>query len=101
MEDDEEVMIEMEFPLSSLRLMHLCVSRAYQNWPGGDPLNRSRSNSSNRPFMWRCIPRFTRSTRFRQKKTPDESGFVRGAFYLGTFYQPLRFTVQSRPGLCC
>jgi hypothetical protein len=37
MEDDDEVMIEMEFPLSSLRLMHLCVSRAYQNWPGGDP----------------------------------------------------------------
>jgi|TARA_B100001741_G_C16552295_1_gene600069 hypothetical protein len=36
-EDQEEITIEMEFPLSSLRLMHLCVSRAYQNWPGGDP----------------------------------------------------------------
>ena len=38
--EDEEVMIEMGFPLSSLRLMHLCVSRAYQNWPGGDPFEQ-------------------------------------------------------------
>lgn len=37
MTEDEEITIEMEFPLSSLRLMHLCVSRAYQNWPGGPP----------------------------------------------------------------
>lgn len=37
MTEDEEITIEMEFPLSSLRLMHLCVSRAYQNWPGGHP----------------------------------------------------------------
>ena len=37
MAEEEEITIEMEFPLSSLRLMHLCVSRAYQNWPGGHP----------------------------------------------------------------
>ncbi len=39
-EDDDELMIEMSFPLSSLRLMHICVDRAYKNWPGGDPFEQ-------------------------------------------------------------
>ena len=42
MEDDDEVMIEMEFPLSSLRLMHLCVSVLIRIGLGAIHTNRSR-----------------------------------------------------------
>jgi len=37
--DDEalETIIEMEVPLSTLRLMHICASRTLDAWPGGDP----------------------------------------------------------------
>jgi len=33
-------MIEMSFPLCSLRLMHHCAERALQTWPGGDPFEQ-------------------------------------------------------------
>ena len=37
MEDLQETIIEMEVPLSTLRLMHICASRTLDAWPGGDP----------------------------------------------------------------
>lgn len=38
MEDDlQETIIEMEIPLTTLRLMHICASRALDQWPGGHP----------------------------------------------------------------
>jgi len=39
-EIDDEPMIEMSFPLCSLRLMHHCAERALQTWPGGDPFEQ-------------------------------------------------------------
>jgi hypothetical protein len=33
----QETIIEMEVPLSTLRLMHICASRTLDAWPGGDP----------------------------------------------------------------
>jgi hypothetical protein len=38
MDDDQlETMIQMDVPLSTLRLMHICASRTLDAWPGGDP----------------------------------------------------------------
>ena len=37
MEDLQETIIEMEVPLSTLRLMHLCAVQTLAKWPGGDP----------------------------------------------------------------
>ena len=41
MDDDMlETMIEMQGPLATLRLMHVCVSRTLNAWPGGDPFEQ-------------------------------------------------------------
>ena len=37
MEDLHETIIEMDIPLSTLRLMHMCAARTLAKWPGGDP----------------------------------------------------------------
>jgi len=37
LEDLQETIIEMEVPLSTLRLMHACAAQALEKWPGGDP----------------------------------------------------------------
>jgi hypothetical protein len=51
--------------------------------------------------MWRSIPRCTRSTKSKQKKPPDDSGFVRGAFYLCKVYQWKSLTISPGEDLVC
>lgn len=34
---EDDVIVQIDFPLESLRLVHACVARCYETWPGGDP----------------------------------------------------------------